>query len=346
MKDPLCTCLTELEDDAYGPGGPMSGKARPGPCPLHPSKGAPHSSMKSELEAPFVFTPTEDELRVINQLADEKDLSPSKIITQALRLYQLYDSRLKDGETVTWSGDAARLQDFVGSVLTLNYPRDDTSPWVVVPREPSEEMYQAGDDARVHADDGYIKYVRRNTQSIWKAMLDQRPDAPSLSLLCGAEDDRRYNTLKALLIEGLQPMGTSERYMWGVKVTKHLTFQRGPTSQFVMGEIPLAMSNGLSEVAQQRLDRIQKMTLVELTDSCRFSTNTHFSYHDEKGEHDPAYVVLPGGSMIPINDYPDGELPVPTDAARAAFIVCACNFLLDAVKVESFNPPPEEELPE
>lgn len=34
----VCTCLTSLEDDAYDPGGPMSGKARPPLCDIHPGQ--------------------------------------------------------------------------------------------------------------------------------------------------------------------------------------------------------------------------------------------------------------------------------------------------------------------
>lgn len=34
----VCTCLTSLEDDAYDPGGPMSGKPRPAPCVIHPNQ--------------------------------------------------------------------------------------------------------------------------------------------------------------------------------------------------------------------------------------------------------------------------------------------------------------------
>ncbi len=34
-----CTCLTELEEDAYGPGGPMSGRPKPPPCAAHPQLG-------------------------------------------------------------------------------------------------------------------------------------------------------------------------------------------------------------------------------------------------------------------------------------------------------------------
>jgi hypothetical protein len=34
----MCTCLTELEDDAYGPGGPMSGEEKPPRCTVHPKQ--------------------------------------------------------------------------------------------------------------------------------------------------------------------------------------------------------------------------------------------------------------------------------------------------------------------
>ena len=34
-KNVSCTCLSELEDDGYGPGGPMSGHPKPPPCQLH-----------------------------------------------------------------------------------------------------------------------------------------------------------------------------------------------------------------------------------------------------------------------------------------------------------------------
>lgn len=33
-----CTCTTSLEDDAYEPGGPMSGRPRPPLCTLHPNQ--------------------------------------------------------------------------------------------------------------------------------------------------------------------------------------------------------------------------------------------------------------------------------------------------------------------
>lgn len=32
---PDCTCLSTMEEDAYSPGGPMSGCKRPEPCIVH-----------------------------------------------------------------------------------------------------------------------------------------------------------------------------------------------------------------------------------------------------------------------------------------------------------------------
>lgn len=36
--NPTCMCMSELESDAYGSGGPMSGKPRPVPCVIHPNQ--------------------------------------------------------------------------------------------------------------------------------------------------------------------------------------------------------------------------------------------------------------------------------------------------------------------
>lgn len=53
-KDPNCTCLTELECDAYEPGGPMSGKPRPPRCLVHypptPNEDPLVSSENTKLE--------------------------------------------------------------------------------------------------------------------------------------------------------------------------------------------------------------------------------------------------------------------------------------------------------
>lgn len=49
-----------------------------------------------------------------------------------------------------------------------------------------------------------------------------------------------------------------------------------------------------------------------------------FSFADEPGGHDPCYVVMPDGCMLPVNHHA-GE---GVDIARAKFIVAACNAAL------------------
>lgn len=49
-----------------------------------------------------------------------------------------------------------------------------------------------------------------------------------------------------------------------------------------------------------------------------------FTFHNEPGEHDPCYVVVPGGAMLSLNHHA-GE---GVDIARAKFIVAACNAAL------------------
>lgn len=49
-----------------------------------------------------------------------------------------------------------------------------------------------------------------------------------------------------------------------------------------------------------------------------------FTLHDEPGEHDPCYVVMPGGSSLAVNHHATPGV----DIARAKFIVAACNAAL------------------
>lgn len=58
-----------------------------------------------------------------------------------------------------------------------------------------------------------------------------------------------------------------------------------------------------------------------------------FTFHDEPGAHDPCYVVLPGGSMLPVNHHA-GE---GVDVARAKFIVDACNDKLRKLKMQEYG---------
>lgn len=57
---------------------------------------------------------TQEELTTLQRMGDDLELSSDAIYRQALRHYQLAHHRIKDGETVTWSGDAQRARDFAG----------------------------------------------------------------------------------------------------------------------------------------------------------------------------------------------------------------------------------------
>jgi hypothetical protein len=46
-----------------------------------------------------------------------------------------------------------------------------------------------------------------------------------------------------------------------------------------------------------------------------------FKFLDEPGEHDPCYVVMPGGSCLSLNHHAVNG----TDQCRARFIIDACN---------------------
>lgn len=54
---------------------------------------------------------------------------------------------------------------------------------------------------------------------------------------------------------------------------------------------------------------------------CDWPEGVPFRFHDEPGEHDPCYVVMPDGASLPLNHHA-GE---GFDIARAKFIVAACN---------------------
>jgi len=51
---------------------------------------------------------TEAEMRALDTLAVQKDLSKTVVIRQALRLYQLVDSRLSKGEKLFFEDEAKR----------------------------------------------------------------------------------------------------------------------------------------------------------------------------------------------------------------------------------------------
>ena len=62
----------------------------------------------------ITFNASAEEAEAIARLAADAQLSEEAVLRQALRLYQLHVRRLKEGETVTWSGDEARARAFAG----------------------------------------------------------------------------------------------------------------------------------------------------------------------------------------------------------------------------------------
>lgn len=58
-----------------------------------------------------------------------------------------------------------------------------------------------------------------------------------------------------------------------------------------------------------------------LVEQCDWPEGGRFTFHDEPGEHDPCYVVMPDGAALPLNHHA-GE---GVDIARAQFIITACN---------------------
>lgn len=60
------------------------------------------------------------EAAVLHRLSREADIPQDRVFIQALRLYHQHRERLKDGETVSWSGDAQRAREFAGPLADTN----------------------------------------------------------------------------------------------------------------------------------------------------------------------------------------------------------------------------------
>ncbi|MEZ6060874.1 MAG: ribbon-helix-helix protein, CopG family [Planctomycetaceae bacterium] len=59
---------------------------------------------------------TSEEMAVLDELAKRKDLSKTGVLRQALRLYQLVDSRVRDGEKLVFEDEK---QDKKSEVVVL-----------------------------------------------------------------------------------------------------------------------------------------------------------------------------------------------------------------------------------
>jgi hypothetical protein len=65
--------------------------------------------MRNELtKRTMTLNLTDAEMRVLESLSAQKDLSKTAVIRQALRLYQLLDARLSKGEKLFFEDEAKR----------------------------------------------------------------------------------------------------------------------------------------------------------------------------------------------------------------------------------------------
>lgn len=67
-------------------------------------------------------------------------------------------------------------------------------------------------------------------------------------------------------------------------------------------------------------DREMNAVLEATLKACDWP-DQEFKFEDDPGEHDPCYVVMPGGSMLPVNHHAGFGV----DQYRALFIINACN---------------------
>lgn len=69
----------------------------------------------------------------------------------------------------------------------------------------------------------------------------------------------------------------------------------------------------------------ERRTARELiSQECDWPAEGKFTFHDDPGEHDPCYIVMPGGAALPVNHHARPGV----DIARAKFIIDACNAAL------------------
>lgn len=59
-----------------------------------------------------------EEMEALENIALEEDMSKTAVLKQALRLYQLVKIRMRNGETMHFSGDLDRALQFIGPGFT------------------------------------------------------------------------------------------------------------------------------------------------------------------------------------------------------------------------------------
>jgi predicted transcriptional regulator len=62
----------------------------------------------SDAKKTMTLNLTEAEMRVLEELAKKKDLTKTAVVRQAIRLYQMIDSRLSAGEKLVFEDEKAQ----------------------------------------------------------------------------------------------------------------------------------------------------------------------------------------------------------------------------------------------
>jgi hypothetical protein len=57
---------------------------------------------------------TAEEFEALENMALENGMSKTAVLRQAIRIYQIISRRMKDGETMSFSGDKERAIQFIG----------------------------------------------------------------------------------------------------------------------------------------------------------------------------------------------------------------------------------------
>lgn len=66
---------------------------------------------------------TAEEFEALENMALENGMSKTAVLRQALRMYQMISRRMKDGETMSFSGDKGRTIQFIGIGLQTSQPK-------------------------------------------------------------------------------------------------------------------------------------------------------------------------------------------------------------------------------
>jgi hypothetical protein len=77
--------------------------------------------------------------------------------------------------------------------------------------------------------------------------------------------------------------------------------------------------------ASPQSDTIEPRGSLPANDGCDWPPGVAFGFHDDPGEHDPCYVIMPGGAMLEFNH----SATPGVDIARASFVQAACNLALE-----------------